>query len=364
MNRERTATLLVLLVALSLTGCMGGKWGGGFSMPPAMVETAVATMGSVEDRFETVGTIEADKAVTIVSEIGGIVDRIPFEEGSHLERGALIAELDGTEAKAELDRASALRDQAQSSYNRVKTIVDQGAGAQQDLDDASAALKVAEANVSAARARFEKTQITAPFDGIVGARRISPGTYVRPGDAITDLARVQELRVTFSMPERYLPDIKRGSLVSVSTSAYPGYELKGKIEVVEPMVDPRTRNVGIVARVTNPENKFRPGMSANVAAVLNERPEALTVLSEAIVIDQNQPVVYVVKADCTVARTVVQLGARMKDKVEVLTGLEEGQRVVRAGHQKIFEGAKVIPVSSADTLAAHPDTSAPKGAAH
>ncbi len=363
MNRERTAIIFLLMVVLSLAGCMGGKRGGGFSMPPAMVETAVATIGPVEDRFETIGTIEADKAVTIVSEIGGIVDRIPFEEGSHLDRGALIAELDGAESKAELDRASALRDQAQASFNRVKTIVDQGAGAEQDLDDASAALKVAEANVAASRARFEKTQITAPFDGIVGARRISPGAYVRPGDAIADLARVEELRVTFSVPERYWSNLKRGSLVSVSTSAYPGYELKGKIEVIEPMVDPHTRNVGIVARVANPENKFRPGMSANVAAVLKARPEALTVLSEAVVIDQNQPVVYVIKPDCTVARTVVRLGARMKDKVEVLSGLEEGQRIVRAGHQKIFEGAKVIPVSSADSAAAHPDTLTAQGAA-
>lgn len=355
--------LAMVIFVLALAGCGGGGWGGGFSMPPTLVEIAVATVQPVEDRFETVGTIEADNAVTIVSLIGGVVVSVPFQEGGQVRQGQLIARLEDSELKAELDRATAMRDQAQSSYNRVKNIVEQGAGAQQVLDDAAAALKVAEANAASARARFDKTRITAPFSGTVGARRVSPGSFVRPGDAITDLARVEDLRVIFSVPERYLSLLTKGSAVTVSTTAYPGYALKGTIEVIEPQVDPGTRSVGIVARVHNPENKFRPGMSANVAAVLSEREAALTISSEAVVIDQNQPVVYVIKPDSTVTRTVVQLGTRMTDVVEVVEGLEEGQRVVRAGHQKIFEGAKVIPVSSADSVAAAPgDTMAAKGA--
>ena len=321
-------------------------------MPPALVETAVATVQSVEDRFETVGTLEAEDEATIVSEIGGIVVSVPFQEGGAISRGELIVKLDDHESKAELDRANATKDQAQLSYNRIKSIVEQGAGAQQDLDDAGAALKVAEANAAYAQARFEKTRITAPFSGIVGARRVSVGTYVQPGTPITEMARASELRVNFTAPERFLAQLQRGSKVSVSTTAFPGYVLEGKIDVIEPQVDSRTRSVGIVARVANPENKFRPGMSANVAAVMSERDEALTVPSEAVVIDQNQPVVYVVKPDCTVSRTVIELGSRMPDMVEVVSGLDEGARIVRAGHQKIFEGAKVIPVSSMDSVAA------------
>jgi membrane fusion protein (multidrug efflux system) len=138
----------------------------------------------------------------------------------------------------------------------------------------------------------------------------------------------------------------------VSTLAYPGYELTGTIEVIEPLVDPNTRSVSIVARVPNPKAKLRPGMSANVAAVLNVRKEALTVPSEAVIVDQNQTVVYAIQPDSTVVRTVVRLGSRMSGAVEVVGGLREGQRVVRAGQQKIFEGAKVVPISSGDSLAA------------
>jgi membrane fusion protein (multidrug efflux system) len=346
------AMALCLSGVLVLAGCMGGKWGGKFSMPPAMVEVAEATIQPVEDRFEAVGSLEADNAITVVSEIAGTVAKIAFDEGRYVERGSLIAQLNDDELKAEYDRATATRDQTQASFNRVKTIVEQHAGAQQDLDDAAAALKVAEANAAYAAARLQKTRITAPFSGIIGARQVSPGAYVRPGDPIADLARVQELRVKFSAPERYLSQLKRGSKVTVSTLAYPDYELKGTIEAIEPQVDPNTRSVSIVARVPNSEGKLRPGMSANVAAVLSVRDNALTVPSEAVIVDQNQTVVYAIKPDSTVARTVVRLGSRMREAVEIVSGLKEGQRVVRAGQQKIFEGAKVMPISSADSLAA------------
>jgi membrane fusion protein (multidrug efflux system) len=333
-------------------------------MPPAIVETAIATVRPVADRFETVGTIEADEAVTVVSELGGIVLKIPFPEGGSVERGALIAQLDDNELKAELDRTKAVRDQAQLNYNRMKIIVTQGAEAQQSLDDAAAALKVAEANVASAQARFDKTRITAPFSGMVGARRVSPGTYVQPGTAITNLASLQMLRVNFSAPERYLPLLKRGSEVTVSVTAFPDDAITGRIEVVEPQINAATRNVGIVARVPNPGNRLRPGMSANVAAVLSERASALTISSEAVVVDQNQPVVYVIKPDCTVTRTVIRLGSRMKDVVEVVDGLKAGDRVVRAGHQKVYEGAKVIPASGADSVAASSrDTTVSRSAA-
>jgi membrane fusion protein (multidrug efflux system) len=355
MNARRyLSVFIVLSLSLLYAGCKNGQAGmgkGGFSMPPMPVETTIAAKRSIADRFETVGTIEASEAVTIVSEISGIVVSIPFDEGGSVHRGDVIALLDDGEFKADLDRVTALRDQSQLNYNRVKAIVDQGAGAQQDLDDAAAALKVAQANADFARARYNKTHITAPFDGIIGARRISPGSYLRAGDAIADLAQLRELRVNFSMPERYLSDIEHGSEVAVSVTAYPGTELKGKIDVIEPQLDAGTRSARIVARVSNPESKFRPGMSANVAAVLSERAAALTISSEAIFLDQNQSFVYLVKADSSVARAAIQLGTRTRDVVEVTSGLHEGDRVVRAGHQKIYDGAKVIPVMSQDSAA-------------
>ncbi|MBK6765697.1 MAG: efflux RND transporter periplasmic adaptor subunit [bacterium] len=256
------------VVAFSFAGCMGGGWGGGFSMPPTPVETTTAKVQAVEDRFETIGSIEADEAVTVVAEMGGTITRIPYGEGGSVGKGELLAQIDDREFKAALDRAIALRDQAQTSFDRVKTIVEQNAGSQQAFDDAQAALRVAEANVAFAKAQHDKTRITAPFAGTVGARKVSPGEFVQPGTPITELARLEQLRVAFSVPERYLADLYINAPVRIMTTAFPDMEIMGAVMVVEPQVDMRTRNVGIVARIDNAEGKLRPGMSANIAVTL------------------------------------------------------------------------------------------------
>ena len=346
--RRASPLLALALLGGPLPGC-GGGGGGGFAFPPMPVETAVVTQGPVLDRFEAVGTVEAGDAITVVSELAAQVVSLPFREGATIHRGGLIAQLDDEQLKAEAERAEAERDQRKASFDRVKSVVDQGAGAPQDLDDAAAALRVAEANLAVARTRLSKTRIVAPFDGIMGARRVSPGAYLRAGEAITDLAQIRELRVTFSAPERYLGLLRQGASVSVSTTAYPGYALTGRINVVDPVLDPTTRSATIVARVANPGGRFRPGMSANISAVLSQRANALTIPSEAVFVEGDQAYVFVVNPDSTVERTAVGLGTRLPDAVEVLTGLHAGDHVVRAGHQKLLQlppGARVLPVMS------------------
>lgn len=349
MNRRKLMSfiLLVMMVSgLSLSGCGGKQAGGGFSMPPTPVEVAAVSVQDVEDRFQAVGTIEAVEAVTVVSEIDGTVQDLPFQEGSAIHRGELIARLDDAQLGAEVARAAALLEQKRISYERIKVIVEQAAGAPQDLDDAAAAQKVAEADLALARARFAKTRITAPFDGIVGARKVSVGAFVRAGQPIADLARIQEIRVNFSAPERFLSRLSRGAAVAVSTTAFPGYQLQGEIIVIEPILDPLTRSARIVARLNNPEEKFRPGMSADVSAVLSRRAGALTIPSEAVFANGNQNFVFVVRSDSTVARVPLELGLRLPTAVEVVGGLQAGMKVVRSGHQKLFEGAKVLPITS------------------
>ncbi|HEU4724437.1 MAG TPA: efflux RND transporter periplasmic adaptor subunit [Candidatus Eisenbacteria bacterium] len=344
--RAAARTLVALLaVTLAAGGCKKGAQGG-FSMPPMPVETAVVSPRNVADRFEAVGTIEAGEAITVVTEIDASVESLPFREGQPVAQGALLAQMDDETASAELKRAEALRDQSRVTYDRVKSLYDQKAAAPQDLDDADAARKVAEANVQLARERLRKTRITAPFAGLVGAKRVSAGAYLRAGDAITELASLHEIKVTFSAPERYLATLQRGREVSVSTTAYPNYELHGRIDVVSPVLDPATRAAAIIARVRNPGGKFRPGMSASVSVVLSERAKALAVPSEAVFSEGGQTFVYVVKADSTVERTALTLGTRQADVVEVVQGLTDGARIVTAGHQKLFPGAKVIPTDA------------------
>jgi len=318
---------------------------GGFSMPPMPVEVAQVNRKSMADMFEGVGTIEAIEEITVVSEIDASVISLPFEEGKQIRKGQLIARLDDSQLSAEVARTEALYAQSKSVYNRLKNIVEQNAGTLQDLDDALAAMKVAEANVKLANARLNKTMIVAPFDGTIGARKVSVGSFLRTGDAITDLANLNEIRISFSAPERFLSQLKRGAGVIVSTPVYPGHEVRGKIIAIEPVVDSETRTARVVAQVQNPAQKFRPGMSANVSVILNERPEALTIPNEAVFAAGNQSFVFVVNADSTVKQVPISTGLQLSDVLEVTGGLEQGMQVIKAGHQKLFEGAKVMPVN-------------------
>jgi membrane fusion protein, multidrug efflux system len=350
--------LLVGLVSLN-GGCGLGKAkgsdssggapgaGGPPKMPPTPVEASTVTAMNLTDHFEAVGSLQAVDAITVVSEIDAAIVGLPFQEGDWIDRGTVVARLDDAQLTAEFDRAAALRDQSKSRFERVRSIVEQKAAAQQDLDDAAAALKVTDANLALAQARLSKTRIIAPFSGQIGARRVSVGAFLRAGQPIADLARLDRLRVEFSVPERVLANLRRGAEVRVQTTAYSGYEVTGKIIAIDPMLDPNTRTARVVAEVANPALRFRPGMSANVSADLGTRQNALTVPSEAVFEQGTQSFAFVIKPDSTVTRVPLTLGVRRSDLVEVLQGLQIGARIVRAGHQKLFEGAKVFPVAGA-----------------
>jgi membrane fusion protein (multidrug efflux system) len=347
MQRTMLLFMICIVIFLSIAGCFKqGGAGGKFSMPPMPVEVAQTKVQTVADKFEALGSIEANEAITVVTEIDGAILRLPFEEGTYIKQGTLIAQLDDSQLAAEVARTEALHDQSHTSYERVKSIVEQKAGSPQDLDDAAAGQKVADANLATAKARYAKTRIVAPFDGIIGARRVSVGAFLRAGQAITELANIDEIRAKFSVPERFLSQLNRGAEVAVSTTAYPGYEVKGKIIAIAPMLEAATRSAEIVARVPNPGRKFRHGMSANISVILSERANAITIPNEAVFASGNQSFVFVVQPDSTASRVAITLGTRMADVVEVKEGLRPGAQVVRAGHQKLFEGAKVMPVVS------------------
>jgi membrane fusion protein (multidrug efflux system) len=327
------------------------------------VEVAEVRPQTVRDEFRALGSIESDEIIQVVSELNATVVSVPFAEGRAVAKGTLIAKLDDREIRAEAERAQALREQAASASERAEKLAQQNVISSQELDDARASLKVARAAEAVAEARLAKTRITAPFSGVIGTRRVSPGAYLKSGDVITELARVDDMKVTFSAPERFLGEMERGGHVMVTTPAFPHEAFAGRVTVVNPIVDPQTRTVQMVARIPNRGGMLKPGMSANVSVTFSERAGALTVPDEAVFAEGSQSFVYVVKPDSTVARTVISLGTRDSSSVEVRTGLEPGVLVVRTGHQKLFDGAKVMPVmSGAPAGPGSPDSGGPKAA--
>lgn len=353
LGSHRTALICAAAVfaLLPVTACKGKKGGtgpgAGAAPPPMPVEVAEATRGNVQERLHALGTIEAAERVKITAEIDQIARELPFEEGRIVSKGQVLAVLNDSELRAEVGRAQALRNQARVSAARFEQLSKERIASPQDLDNARAALEVAEANLRLAQARLGKTRIVAPFSGVVGSRLVSPGVYLRAGDVITELARIDTVKVVFAVPERYLSDLRRGAQVRVSTVAFPGKEFTGGVNVVDPILDPTTRSARLSAVIPNPQAELRPGMSADVSAVLAERAQAVTVPDEAVFAEGDRNFLFVVQPDSTVVRRGVKLGARQPGRVEIREGLQGGEKVVRAGHQKLFEGAKVQAVTSA-----------------
>lgn len=338
----RGAAVAALLLTL-VVGCAPKK--AAFQMPPTPVEVASVQTETVRDRFRALGSVEANEIVQIVSEVNAVVRALPFSEGQVVRHGQLLARLDDDEIGAEARRADALRDQAKVNHERARMLFDQKAASPQELDDASAALKVAEANAQLAHARLNKTRITSPLDGVVGRRLVSPGAFLRVGDSITEVASLDRVKIRFAAPERFTSLLRTGSEVEITTTAQPGQIFVGKVNLVNPILDPSSRTVQLVAIAPNPGRRLRPGMSADVSATLAERPGALTIPDEAVFAQGDQNFVYVVAAD-TVSLRPIGIASRDSARVEVAQGLAPGDVVVRAGYQKLYPGAHVMAVPS------------------
>ena len=344
-TKIRILLISTFLISTSFISCSDDQGSGHqFSMPPMPAEVVSVKMRKMTDTFESVGTIEAIEEITIVSEIDATIKSLPFQEGGFVKKGDLIAQLDDTQLAAEVSRNEALYIQSQARYKRIKVLVDQKVSTPQELDDALATLKVAESDLELAKARLAKTKITAPFDGTIGTRKVNVGAFIRTGEEITELVNLNNLRVIFSVPERYLGELKTDSPISIYSSVYPGYEANGKIKAIEPILNSQTRNVNVVGHLNNPGLKFRSGMSANIVVTLSERPHALVVPNQAVFANGDQSFVYVVQKDSTVAQVPITLGLQLSDVVEVVSGLQNGMQVVQAGQQKLYPGAKIFPL--------------------
>jgi len=347
--------LPILCVPLLLAGC-GGTGGEEASGPAAtVVETAPSVLDTISVRVRAVGTLEADARTEIRPEIDGYVTEILYEEGAEVQAGEVLVRLDRGKLRSELEAARAtaarLRAEARNLERRVErndSLLAQGAISQQAFDDlvteyeaATARLEEAEANAELARERLEDATIRAPFGGLAGARDFDLGEYVSAGDRMFTLVDDDPMEIRFTVPERYLGQLRVGKEVTLRLQSSPDREFTGRVDYVSPYVDPTNRTVELKARVPNPASELRDGQFANVLLELEER-EALMVPEAAILPSQQGSRVFVVRGD-TARRVEVRTGARQEGRVEVLSAFAPDDTVIVAGHQRLTDGALVEP---------------------
>ena len=309
------------------------------------VEAEKVTIGEVVEDIRAVGTLQANEAVVIATEIVGRVAQIRFDEGSAVKAGDVLLELDATILKAELDKARSDVTLAEANRDRAEMLADKGSGTQRARDEQNAAYRAAQVNLALAEARLQKATITAPFDGILGLRAVSPGTFVQPGQKIVDLAQVTTLKVDFRAPETYASKVRAGQTVIVSSDAVPGLVFEGKIYAIDPSVDVNGRAIRMRASVPNANGALAPGFFARIRVITEQRPNAVLVPESAIFPVGGRTLVYLVVGGKAQQRE-VKLGQRMPGKVEIREGLAPGEMVVTSGQQRLREGSTVNVVNS------------------
>ncbi|WP_417479404.1 efflux RND transporter periplasmic adaptor subunit [Maricaulis maris] len=310
-----------------------------------VMAVAVAGVPEVEfaDIVEALGTARANETVTITARVTDTISRINFESGQQVEAGAILVELTDTEEAAGLAEARTTLREAQRDLTRATDLVARAVVPQSRLDEATAVVERARARVSSIEAQLADRIVRAPFAGIVGLREVSLGGLVRPGDAIARLDDASLIKLDFTVPERFLSVVSAGMQIAARTSAYPDEVFTGAIAQVDSRIDPVTRSVTIRAEIENSDSRLLPGQLMTVEVRRDERRRP-AVPGSALTRYLDQTFVYVVeeRADGMFARQrTISLGRRSGQMVEVLDGLQAGDRIITEGVHRIRDGSEV-----------------------
>ncbi|MEX2202082.1 MAG: efflux RND transporter periplasmic adaptor subunit [Dongiaceae bacterium] len=318
-----------------------------FAQPAVPVETVLAETRRLTLSIPAVGTLRSNESITVSPEIAGRIVALHAEEGVAIAAGEPIVTLDQSIYEATIQEVQARISLSEANYERARELLARQAGTQRALDEADAQLKADRADLALARAVIDKTVIRAPFDGVLGLRRVSVGQYVESGDVIVNLESIDPLKVDFRIPEVHFTRTYIGQEIAVTVDAIGGEIVNGRVFAIDPLVDESGRSLVLRAQIPNDDGKLRPGLFARIDLIYDVIDEALMVPEAAIVPLGQRNYVYVIDGDF--ARFVpVELGQRVRGSVEIVGGIEEGAEIVTAGQLRLFDGAEVQIVGGSD----------------
>ncbi len=343
----------------------GGPGAGG---PQAVtVEAARVVRAALPQVITAVGSLRSDESVTLRPEVAGRIATIGFAEGQRVQKGSVLVRLDPTVNEAEVKQARANMTLAKSKYDRAVDLAKSNFISGQARDEAESNMKVADAALAVAEAKLAKTEIKAPFSGIIGLRQVSVGDYVKEGADLVNLEAVDPLKVDFRVPEIYLKQVRAGQALEIALDAIPGRTYAGRVFAINPLVDAAGRAIVIRAQVSNPDTSLRPGMFARVRLITEERRDALVVPEQALVPFGSEQFVFRV-VDGKAQRGRVEIGQRGDGKVEIRQGVGPDDVIVVAGQLKLRDGVPVtlsrpaLQAATENGKAAAPQASAKAGA--
>jgi membrane fusion protein, multidrug efflux system len=362
--------IAAILVALFLGGVgyfnlvfkpkMIGEFMAKMKPPAATVTAELAGTKEWIDRVQSIGTLIAIQGVEVSPEVAGIVKDYYFESGNDVAKGTKLVALDTSVEEADLVKNRAVLLEANADLKRQASLVKRAIVSQAVVDTTTSKRDSAAASVQHMEAVIAQKNITAPFAGRLGLRRVEKGQYVKAGDPLVWLQSLDPIWIDFPVPEGDLGRLKIGAPIELGVNAYPGQVFKGEIEAFDARVAQDTRTLMVRGRLPNADHRLLPGMFANVAVLEGKPKELVTVPRTAVTYGLYGDSVWVVKEgppapektasvgevevpapQLTVERRFVRVGPSQGDEVAILEGVKAGEQVVTSGQLKLHPDAAI-----------------------
>lgn len=304
--------------------------------------------------LETIGTLNPNEEVIVSSEVDGILREVKVDNGTAVSKGLLLAVIDDTDYSLEVRRAEAALRQAQATYENTKlefgrkqSLYKEQLVTQQQFDDVSTRLSLAEADVERAKAalllakqRLIKTRIYSSISGYVKEKKVSAGDYVKNGTNLFVIIQNNPLKLNFTVTEKDIGKLRKGQDVAFKVDAFPNREFKGKVNNIYPSLEEKTRTLQVEALVPNPDNALKPGLFAHVILYTGDERNTILVPIISLIYEGEAIKVFVVDGGRAKERF-VKVGQKYGEMMEIVDGLKAGETVVIAGQQNLSEGVKV-----------------------
>lgn len=341
-----TGAILLVLVAALLWLRLSPK----SADSPAAARNTTATMmlpvrgyvvskRKLGNRVLSAGTLVANEEVDLRAESSGRITQILFQEGTSVKQGQLLVKINDAELQAQLQRAQYRLKLAQTREERQRKLLAERAVSQEEYDITLNELNTLKAEVEIIKAQIEKTEVRAPFNGIVGLRYVSVGSYISPTTRIASIQNLCPLKLDFSIPEKYASLVRKGDKVFFKVQGIDQL-LEGQVYAIEPKIDPVTRTLPIRAVYPNSDRRILPGAFAEVELVLQDADSTVLIPSEALVPELKGQKVFVAKQGKAVAKP-VEIGLRTDREVQITAGLSDGDTVITTGILQLRPGMAV-----------------------
>lgn len=294
---------------------------------------------ALENKIFTNGTLISNEEVELRSEISGKITNIFFTEGKKIKKGDVLVKINDSELQATLKKNKARESLARDKEFRYKQLLEKNLTSQQEYDLQLSELNSVLADVELTEAQLTKTEIVAPFDGIVGLRAVSIGSYISPQTKIANLQSINPIKVDFAVPQKYFGLVKEGKKIFVRLSS-SSKNYVGKIYAVEPKIDENTRTVQARGLVPNESGELTPGAYVEIDVVLENFTNAILIPTEALVPDFEGEKVFLYKNGKAVPK-VVTTGIRTEKEIQILSGLQPGDTLITTGIIQLRPNAPV-----------------------